>query len=65
LDIMPDSLARIGRWTPNGMALQLFRDILAGQFNHAGLVTAFAAAIGLTVLLLAAAARRLRWKFIL
>jgi hypothetical protein len=64
LDIMPDSLARIGRWTPNGMAMQLFRDILAGQFNHAGLVTAFAAAIGLTVLLLAAAAWRLRWKFI-
>ncbi len=64
LDLMPDSLARIGRWTPNGLALQFFRNILTGQFNHIGLAVAFAAVLGFTVRLLAGAARQLRWKFI-
>ncbi len=64
-DLMPDSLARIGRWTPNGWALLRFRDILDGQVEPVGLVSVFGAVFGLTALLFAAAAWRLRAKFIL
>ena len=63
-DLMPDSLAKIGRWTPNGWALLQFRNILAGQFNHAGLAAAFAVVLGITALLFAAVAWRLRWRFL-
>ena len=64
LDLMPDSLARIGRWTPNGWALLLFRNILAGHFDRIGLATAFAAVLAFTALLFTAAAWRLRWRFL-
>jgi ABC-2 type transport system permease protein len=63
-DIMPDSLARIGRWMPNGWALLRFRDILAGQSDAIGLAAAFGAVLGITALLFAAATWRLRWKFL-
>jgi ABC-type multidrug transport system permease subunit len=64
-EIMPGSLARIGRWMPNGWALLRFRDIIAGQADLAGLAAAFAAVLGVTALLFAVAAWRLRWRFLL
>jgi ABC-2 type transport system permease protein len=64
-DLMPDSLARIGRWMPNGWALLRFRDILAGQSNAVGLAGTFAAVLSLTALLFGAAAWRLRRKFLI
>ena len=64
-DLMPDSLTRIGRWTPNGLALQLFRNILAGQLNRTRLAVVFASALCFLSLLFAASARRLRRKFLI
>jgi hypothetical protein len=61
---MPDSLARIGRLTPNGWAILRFREIIAGQTDPARLVIAFSAVLGITAMIFAVAARRLRWKFL-
>jgi ABC-type multidrug transport system permease subunit len=62
-EIMPGSLAKIGRWMPNGWALLRYRDILSGQASPAGLAAAFGGVLAVTALLFAIAARRLRWKF--
>ena len=62
-DLMPDSLARIGRWMPNGWALLRFRDIVSGQTDPVAIAIGFGAVLGLTALLFSAAAWRLRWKF--
>ncbi len=64
LDLMPESLAAIGRWMLNGWALLRFREILSGQLDASGLALAFGAVLGLTALLFAATAWRLRWKFL-
>jgi ABC-type multidrug transport system permease subunit len=60
LEVMPDSLARIGRWTPNGWALVQLKAILTGAVEPARLAAAAAlpAAVGAAAFLLAA--RRLR-----
>lgn len=63
-EIMPQSLANIGRWMPNGWALLRFRDILGGQADPLKLVAAFGIVIGISALLFALAARRLRRKFV-
>ncbi len=39
-EAMPDWLAAIGRWTPNGWALEQFKAILAGSATAAGLLAA-------------------------
>lgn len=62
-EIMPDSLARIGRLTPNGWAILRFREIVAGQTDPARLAIAFSAVLGITAVIFVVAARRLRWKF--
>jgi ABC-type multidrug transport system permease subunit len=64
-EIMPGSLAKIGRWMPNGWALLRYRDILSGQASPAGLAAAFGGVLAVTALLFAVAARRLRWKFLI
>ena len=46
-EIMPDWLASVGRWTPNGWALEQLKAILAGGVDMGGLSAAF---IGLAVL---------------
>jgi ABC-2 type transport system permease protein len=63
-DLMPESLARIGRWMPNGWALLRFKEILAGQVDPLGLAAAFGAVLGFTALLFAISVRRLRWSFV-
>ena len=40
-ELMPHSLASVGRWTPNGRALLLFRDILSGQAQPLKITIAF------------------------
>jgi ABC-type multidrug transport system permease subunit len=64
-NLMPDSLAKIGRCMPNGWALLRFRDILAGQSDAIGLAAAFGAVLGVTAILFAAATWRLRSKFLI
>lgn len=60
LEVMPESLARIGRWLPNGWALVQLKAILAGAIEPARLAAAAAllVAVGAAAFLLAA--RRLR-----
>ena len=63
-EVMPDWMARIGRWTPNGMAVVQFKDILAGSVNpaHFALVFAALAAAGLLAFLFSL--RGLRGEFL-
>lgn len=64
-EIMPDWLASVGRWTPNGWALEQLKAILAGGVDMGGLSAAF---IGLAVLGAVAfvlSSRRLRRGFAL
>jgi ABC-2 type transport system permease protein len=63
-EMMPESLSRIGRWMPNGWALLRFKDIIAGQADHAGLALAFGSILCFAVVLLFLVAWRLRWKFL-
>jgi ABC-2 type transport system permease protein len=63
-DVMPDWLVRIGRWTPNGLAVVQFKDVLLGTANpaHLAAVLAGLAAAGLLAYLLAL--RGLRGAFL-
>ena len=63
LEVMPESLARIGRWTPNGWALVQLKAILAGtaEPGRLALYGAGLAAVGAAAFLLAS--RRLSRGF--
>lgn len=63
-ELMPQSLASVGRWTPNGRALLLFRDILSGQADPLRIAIAFLIAMSITAVLFSIAARRLRRSYI-
>jgi len=63
-ELMPHSLTSVGRWTPNGRALLLFRDILSGQAQPLKITIAFLIAGGITAALFSVAARRMRRKYI-
>ena len=62
-ETMPAWMARIGRWTPNGLAVTHVKAILFGQIDPSGLMLA-AAAIGLPALVaFLLSVRRLRGAF--
>ena len=63
-EIMPESLARIGRLTPNGWALARFQEILAGQAGPASLAVGFGTMALLAALFFLAALSRLRRRFV-
>jgi ABC-2 type transport system permease protein len=63
-ELMPNSLAVVGRWMPNGWALLRFRDILAGIADPLKLAAAFGIVVGLTMLVFAVVTWRLRWRFL-
>ena len=63
-ELMPKSLASIGRYLPNGWAILQFNDILAGQAVPARLTMDFCAVLAFTTLLFVVAVGRLRWKFL-
>ena len=63
LEVMPPWMARIGRWTPNGIGVAQIKEILFGHPDAARLAIA-AIAIGVpAALALWIAARRLRGQF--
>ena len=63
-EAMPEWMAAIGGWTPNGLALVRLKEIVAGQPDVPGLLTA-ALAIGLpAVAAFALSVRRLRGGFL-
>jgi ABC-type multidrug transport system permease subunit len=63
-EAMPEWMARIGRWTPNGLAVTHVREILLGQ-QDAGSIALAAAAIGApAALAFALSVRRLRGAFV-
>ena len=63
LEVMPPWMARIGRWTPNGLGVVQLKEILSGHPDPARLAVA-TVAIGVpAALALWIAARRLRGQF--
>ena len=63
-EVMPDWMAAIGRWTPNGWALGHLKDMLSGREDAATLAAAFAAMVVLGAGLFVLSERRLRRVFI-
>jgi ABC-type uncharacterized transport system permease subunit len=63
-DLMPESLAKIGRCLPNGWALLQFSDILAGQIIPARLMLDFGAVLAFSALLFIVVVGRLRRSFL-
>jgi ABC-2 type transport system permease protein len=61
---MPQWLARIGKWTPNGLAVTQFKDVLAGSVNPAHLAAVLAALAALGLLAFLLALRGLRGAFL-
>ena len=62
-EAMPDWMAAVGRWTPNGLAVVRLKDLLYGEVSLTPLLVA-AAGIGLpAVAAFLLAGRRLRGKF--
>ena len=64
-EVMPDWLANIGRWTPNGWALQQFKAILGGEAEVGPLAGAFIGLALLGAVLFLISARRVRRRFVL
>lgn len=63
-EAMPEWMAAVGRWTPNGLALVRLKEIVAGQPDPGGLLAA-ALAIGLpAAAAFALSVRRLRGGFL-
>ena len=64
LEMMPDWMAAVGRWTPNGAALVRLREILDAQPDFPAILTA-ALSIGIpAAIAFALAARRLSGRFL-
>jgi ABC-2 type transport system permease protein len=64
-ELMPDFMARIGRLTPNGWALDRFREILSGTSSPASLAMSFALLLAAGGVLFLLANWRLRRGFLL
>lgn len=62
-EMMPDSLAEIGRRTPNGWALSRFRQLLAGEDEAAAVAAGFAVLAVVIGVLFVAAVRRIKRGF--
>jgi ABC-2 type transport system permease protein len=62
---MPDWLAAIGKWTPNGWAILRFKAILAGAIDPWGQAAAFAVLIAMGTGALLILTRRVRRSFLL
>ena len=63
LEVMPPWMARVGRWTPNGLAVAEIKEILFGH-PHPATVAIAAVAIGApAALALWIGVRRLRGQF--
>ena len=61
---MPEWMARIGRWTPNGLAVTQFKDILLGSVNPAHLAAVLAGLAVAGVLAYLLALRGLKGAFL-
>ena len=64
LEVMPQGMAAVGRLTPNGWALELFKGLLSGEAAPATIAAAFAAAAALTAILVPLLVVRLRSRFV-
>jgi ABC-2 type transport system permease protein len=63
-EAMPDWMVAIGRWTPNGWALQNLKDILFDRTDAAGLGVAVAGLLAAALTLFLLCERRMRRVFI-
>ena len=62
-EVMPAWMARVGAWTPNGMALELLKDILLERQDLQVLVATFFAMLAVGGVLFGLSARRLSRTF--
>ena len=62
-EVMPAWMAAVGAWTPNGMALELLKDILLERVDPQALLTTFLAMLLSGTALFAWSARRLTRTF--
>ncbi len=62
-EVMPAWMATLGAWTPNGMALELLKDILLERHELQALVTTFVAMLVVGTVLFVLSARRLSRTF--
>jgi ABC-2 type transport system permease protein len=63
-EIMPARMVTIGRWTPNGWALQSLKDILFGRADAAELGAALAVLLAVALALFLLCERRMRRVFV-
>jgi ABC-2 type transport system permease protein len=63
-EVMPDWMARIGRWTPNGLAVVQFKEVLLGTVNWTHLAAVLAGLSVAALLAFLLALRRLRGAFV-
>jgi ABC-type multidrug transport system permease subunit len=63
-EVMPERMATIGRWTPNGWALQALKDILFGRADAAELGAALAVLLAVALALFLLCERRMRRVFV-
>jgi ABC-type multidrug transport system permease subunit len=63
-EAMPSWMAAVGKFTPNGWALEHLKDILLRRTDIAGSVTAFLGVLAVSIVLFLFAVRRLRSSFV-
>lgn len=63
-EAMPEWMARIGRWTPNGLGIVELRSIMAGAVEPARLASALAGMAALSAAAYLLAVRRIRRRFL-
>jgi ABC-type multidrug transport system permease subunit len=63
-EAMPDWMAAVGRWTPNGWALMRLREILESQVDIPSLLSGFGVMLAVIAVLFLLSARRLRSGFV-
>ena len=62
-EMMPDFLAAVGRWTPNGWALEQLKAILSGAVQPARLAGTFGGLAGIGAIVFLVSVRRMRRTF--
>ena len=62
-EVMPGWMGAVGRWTPNGLAVERLKDILLDRAQPGEFIVAFMVYLGLSLVLLNVSLRRLRRGF--
>ena len=64
MEAMPDWMVAVGRWTPNGLAMMQFKEILLGHFDWSAIGRDAALLIGMGAVLFTLTLRRASGRFL-